>query len=67
MVDLVSSISQIQGYDFSLDKAGQWMLGHLTKGDFHSILGKYVPQFPALLNPMLGNGIFSQGFPFRLS
>lgn len=61
--NLVTNISQITGYGFQLDRDGAWLLSHLTKGDFNSILGKWVPQFPALLNPDLPNGIFSQGFP----
>ena len=62
-MDLIQDISQIGGYGAPLDKQGIWLLGHLTKGDFNAVLGKWTPQFPTVLNPALPNGIFTSGFP----
>lgn len=60
---IVQQVSQIGGYGFPLNQSGSMMLGHMTKGDFSAMLGKWIPQFPALLKPSMPNGIFSQGFP----
>jgi hypothetical protein len=59
-VPQITSLSQI---DYGLPISPNFLLEHLTTGAFHTVLGKWVPQFPALLNPAQPNGMFSPGVP----
>lgn len=56
-------ITTVDQIDAGMPLSDNFMIEHMTTGAFHSVMGKWIPQFPARLSPWQPNGIYSPNVP----